>query len=98
MISGQQETLDFASAASSINNKLTADHRSLTTVLLPARLDNARDLALERQATEAQTAHAELTQKAARSPAELAPVVLAGAELRLPRVFHSLCSGCHKSS
>jgi hypothetical protein len=24
--------------------------------------------------------------------------VLAAAELRLPRVFHPFCSGCHKSS
>jgi hypothetical protein len=93
VFSGQQKTFDFTSAASSINNKLTTDHCSLTTVLLPARFHDARDFTLERQATEAQTAYTELAQEAARPPAQLAPVVLAGAELRLPRVFYSLCSG-----
>jgi hypothetical protein len=42
---------------------------------------------LSASATETQAAHAELAQKSARASAELAPVVLAGAELRLPRVF-----------
>jgi len=55
-----------------------------------------RDLSLERQRPETQAANAELAQKAAWPSAELAPVVLAAAELRLSRVFHSLCSSCHK--
>src|ERR1700679_2485392 len=63
---------------------------------LPARLHYAGDFALQRQSTEAQTADAELTQKTARTSAKLAPIVLAGAELRLPRVLYSFCSGCHK--
>ena len=70
----------------------------LTTETLPARLDDAGNFSLERQRAEAQTANAELAQETARPPAELAPVVLAAAELRLPRVFHPFCSGCHKSS
>jgi len=78
--------------------KLATDHCSLTTGLLPARLDDAWNLAFERQRAETQAANAKLAQKTARSPAELAPIVLAAAELRLPRVFHSFCSGCHKSS
>src|SRR5579864_8872136 len=93
VISVQQKLLAFAAALSSTSNSLTTDHCSLTTVLLPTRLHDARDFALERQAAEAQTAYAELAQVAAGTAAELAPVVLAGAELRLPRVFHSLCSG-----
>src|SRR6201995_830482 len=62
---------------------------------LPAGLDDAWDLALERQCTEAQTADAELAQERARTAAELAAVVLAGLELRLCRVFHSFCCSCH---
>src|SRR5580698_1970759 len=65
---------------------------------LPARLHNARDLALERQTTEAQTADAELAQERARTAAQLAPVVLTGLELRLAGVFYALCSSCHMSS
>ena len=71
---------------------------SLSTALLPARLDDAGNLALERQRAEAQAANAELAQETARPSAKLAPVVLAAAELRLPRVFHPFCSGCHKPS
>jgi hypothetical protein len=66
-------------------------------MLLPARLHDAGDFSLERQRPETQAADAKLAQKPARASAELAPVVLAAAELRLPRVFHSLCSSCHKS-
>jgi hypothetical protein len=98
VFSVQQETFNLASAVSSVTNKLTTHHCSLTTVFLPARLHDAGDLALERQATETQTAYAELAQVTARPSAELAPVVLARAELRLPRVLYSFCSGCHKSS
>jgi hypothetical protein len=77
---------------------LFTDRCSLTTVFLPARLDDAGDLSLERQRPETQAANAELAQKSTRTSAELAPVVLAAAELRFPRVFHSFCSSCHKSS
>jgi len=64
-------------------------------LFLPARLHDAGDLSLERQRAETQAADAKLPQVSPRSSAELAPVVFAGAELRLPRVLHSLCSGCH---
>jgi hypothetical protein len=77
--------------------KLTTDHLSLTTVFLPARLVYARNLALQSQRPEAQTADAELAQEGPRPSAQLATIVLAAAELRLPRVFHPFCSGCHKS-
>jgi len=43
---------------------------------LPAGLHNARNLALEREATEAQTAYAELSQERTRPATELAAVVL----------------------
>ena len=68
---------------------------SLPTRFLPARLVDTGDLTLERQRAEAQAADAKLAQVTARATAELAPVVLAAAELRLPRVLHHLCSGCH---
>ena len=58
---------------------------------LPAGLDDARDLALEREPAEAETADAELAQKRAGTAAELAAVVLAGLELRLLGVFDALC-------
>jgi hypothetical protein len=66
-----------------------------SSCFLPARLDDAWDFSLERQRPEAQAANAKLAQKTSRPSAELAPIVLAAAELRLPRVFHSLCSSCH---
>jgi hypothetical protein len=87
----------LATAVSFNSNELTTDHCSLTTVL-PARLVDAGDFALERQRPETQTADTELAEKGPRPSAELAPVVFAAAELRLPRVFYSLCSGCHKTS
>jgi len=59
---------------------------------LPARLDDAWDLTLQRQSTEAQTADAELAQERTRAPAQLAAVVLAALELGLTSVFYSLCS------
>ena len=66
-------------------------------LLLPARLVDAGNLALERERPETQTTDAELTQESPRPAAELAAVVLAAAELRLPRVLYSFCSGCHKT-
>ena len=63
--------------------------------VLPARLDDARNLSLECQLAEAQAADAELAQVAARPSAELAAVVLPARKLRLARVFNSFCSGCH---
>jgi len=80
-------------AGTSIYWSLFPDLWSLS--FLPAWLHDAGDLSLERQRPEAQAAYAKLAQKASRPSAELAPVVLAAAELRLPRVFHSLCSSCH---
>ena len=62
------------------------------TPALPARLDDAWDLTLQRQSTEAQTADAELAQERTRAPAQLAAVVLAALELGLTSVFYSLCS------
>jgi hypothetical protein len=67
----------------------------LAPLELPAGLNDARNLALERKAAEAQTADAELAQERARTAAELAAVVLAGLELRFASVFDALCSGCH---
>src|ERR1700760_4266362 len=64
---------------------------------LPTRFHNARNLALERQTAEAQTADAELAQVCARTAAQLAPVVLTGLELRLAGVFDALCSSSHIS-
>src|ERR1700733_1587510 len=80
-----------------LHESLTSDHCSLTTALLPARLDDTGDLSLVGQAAEAQTADAKLTEERTRTPAELAAVMFAAAELRLARVFHSFCCGCHIS-
>src|ERR1700761_235166 len=65
---------------------------------LPTRLHDARNLAFERQTTEAQTADTELAQIRARTAAQLAPVVLTELELRLAGVFDALCSSSHMSS
>ncbi len=73
-------------------------NRELRTVLLPTRLDDSGYLALKREGPETQTADAKLTQESPRPPAKLASIVLAAAELRLPRVLHSFCSSCHKTS
>jgi hypothetical protein len=81
-----------------LNKQLTTDHCSPTTVFLPARFHDTGNFSLERKAAETQTANAELPQEPPRTSAELAPVVLAAAELRLPRILHSFCSSCHKSS
>src|SRR5271156_2800602 len=62
---------------------------------LPARLDDAGDLSLERQTTEAQAADAELAQVCAGASAELAAVMLPALELGLAGVLDSFCSGCH---
>jgi cytochrome c5 len=51
-----------------------------------------------RKATEAQAAHAKLSEKRTRASAQLAAVMLAAGELGLARIFHSFCSGCHISS
>src|ERR1700760_1911986 len=64
---------------------------------LPTRFHNARNLALERQTAEAQTADTELAQIRARTAAQLAAVVLTGLELRLLCGFDALCSGSHIS-
>src|SRR3989442_15150475 len=55
---------------------------SLLIARSPARLHDARDLALERQLAEAQAAHLELSEISAGAAAELAAVIGARAELR----------------
>src|SRR5499426_3723539 len=55
---------------------------------LPARLHDARHLALERQLSEAEPAHLELPEVAARATAELAPRIGARLELRLTLRLH----------
>ena len=85
----------FLSRLSARSQILTTENCELRTYSLPARLDDAGYLSLERQRAETQAADAKLAQKPSRTPAKLAPIVLAAAELRLPRVFHPFCSGCH---
>ena len=65
---------------------------------LPAGLHHARDIAAERELPEAKTADAELAQKGARPPAQLAAVMLAALELGFPCIFDALCCGCHSLS
>src|SRR5258705_432554 len=55
---------------------------------LPARLHDARNLALERQLAKAEPAHLELPEIAARAAAQLAPRIAARAELRLTLGLH----------
>src|SRR4029453_6065422 len=55
---------------------------------LPARLYDARHLALERQLTEAEPAHLELPEIAARTPAELAARIGARRKLRFTLRLH----------
>src|SRR5256712_3123064 len=55
---------------------------------LPARLHDARNLALERQLAKAEPAHLELPEVAARAAAQLAPGIGARAELRLTLRLH----------
>src|SRR5208337_1898964 len=68
------------------------------TTLLPGRLRNSGDLAPQRQLPETQTAQAKLPQKAPRTSANLAPVMLARRELRLPSVLYPFCCSCHLAS
>src|SRR5258708_31316537 len=65
------------------------------SLILPARLDDARNFSLEGERTEAETAYAELAKERARTTAELAAVVLARLELRFPCVFDAFCCSCH---
>src|SRR5215472_2981518 len=58
---------------------------------LPGRLRNPGNLSPQRQSAETQTADAELPQVSARTPADLAAVVLARREFGLARVLHSFC-------
>src|SRR5882672_11607283 len=55
---------------------------------LPARLQDARNLALERQLAEAEPAHLELPEVAARTAAQLAPRIGARREFRFPLRLH----------
>src|SRR5258708_40125043 len=63
--------------------------------ILPAGFDDARNLALQSERTEAKTADAKLAQKSARTAAELAAVVLARLELRFLCIFDAFCGSCH---
>jgi hypothetical protein len=65
-------------------------------VCSPAGLDHAGNFPPQRQLTEAQTAHSELSQVGPRPPAQLAPVVLTALELRLASVLDSLCCRRHR--
>ena len=65
------------------------------SLILPARLDDARNFPFKGERTEAETAYAKLAKERARTTAELAAVVLARLELRFSRVFDAFCSGCH---
>src|SRR6266567_7284523 len=56
---------------------------SVMESLLPARLDDADDLALQRALAEAESAHLELAKERARAAAQRASVVLADRELQL---------------
>jgi hypothetical protein len=70
---------------------------------LPRRLRNPRNLPPQGELPKAQAANAELAQEAARTPAELAAVVLARGKLGFPglflmqpnSVFHSFCCSSH---
>src|SRR5262245_46777174 len=55
---------------------------------LPARLHDARDLALQRQLAEAEPAHLELPEVAARAAAQLAAGIGPRGELRLTLRLH----------
>jgi hypothetical protein len=55
--------------------------------LLPTRFDDARNLASESKLTEAEPAHLELAQKAARAAANAAPVAMTDFKLRLLNQF-----------
>src|SRR5262245_33806358 len=61
-----------------VNGPITRASRAC----LPAALDDARDLARERQLAEADAAHAEVTQERARPATAVATVVRAHLELR----------------
>jgi hypothetical protein len=71
--------------------------RGTTKPALPAAFHHAWNFTLEREGPEAQTANAELAQKCARPPAQLAAVVLPALELRFPCVLHSFCCRRHTS-
>jgi hypothetical protein len=50
---------------------------------------------LQRQLAEAQAADAKLAQEGPGTPAQIAAVVLAAGELRLPFIFNAFCGSCH---
>jgi hypothetical protein len=77
------------------HSRMTRTVHPCTEPPLPAGLDHARNLSLERQLTKAQAAEAELAQIPARPSAQLAAIVLAAGKLRLSCVFDSLCCCCH---
>src|ERR1700751_3175277 len=73
----------------------TKDERRITS--LPRRLRNPRNLAPQRQSPEAKTANTELPEVGARTPANLAAIMLARRKFRLLRVHYSFCCCSHFS-
>src|SRR5439155_19652178 len=69
--------------------------RERRPIHLPRRLGNAGNLALQRQAAEAQAAEAELAQISARASADAASVAVLGRELGLPVRLGNFCCCSH---
>src|SRR5215475_510560 len=63
--------------------------------LLPACFHDARDLALERHAAEANSAHLKLADEGACTAADAAAIAHAGLELGLFERLCDLCCTCH---
>jgi hypothetical protein len=64
---------------------------------LPASLHDARDFALEREASKTDTAHLELSQSSARAATDPATIALADFELQLFPRFCDLTGARHVS-
>src|SRR5258708_730863 len=69
-------------------------HRSLLE-LLPAGLDHAGEVPLQREVAEVDAAEPELAVEAARAAADLAPVAVPDLELLLAVVLGDFCGGGH---
>jgi len=63
---------------------------------LPARLDDAGNLAAQRQIPKTDPAHLELPEEPSRPSTDAAPIVLSDLELRLPPVLDYLRQLCHR--
>src|SRR6266545_519155 len=64
--------------------------------LLPTGLCHAGDVSAERELPETNPAEFEFAQEAARTPANLAAILRAGHELRLPLRLDDHCRSCHR--